>query len=109
MFAEKVKYAEVCGAVGAIIIDNQPNTRYILFSKVRTSTFLSGEALGIFSMAGDGETTVEIGSAFLPTKEANLLLEAYSKDKSIEVAISAKVIDAETFKTLRSEVRLFEI
>jgi len=59
--------------------------------------------MGIFSMAGDGETVVKIGSAFLPTKEANHLLELFNKDKSIEVAISAKPIDAETLKSLRSE------
>ena len=29
MFAEKVKHAEFCGAIGAIIIDNQPNTRLV--------------------------------------------------------------------------------
>ena len=55
-------------------------------------------------MAGDGETVVKIGSAFLPTKEANHLLELFNKDKSIEVAISAKALDAETLKSLRSEV-----
>jgi len=26
MFAEKVKHAEFCGAIGALIVDNQPNT-----------------------------------------------------------------------------------
>ena len=61
--------------------------------------------MGIFSMAGDGETVVKIGSAFLPTKEANHLLEVWNKDKSIEVAISAKAMDAETLNSLRSEVR----
>ena len=30
MFAEKVKNAEFCGAIGALIIDNQPNTRFRL-------------------------------------------------------------------------------
>ena len=64
----------------------------------------SGDGMGIFSMAGDGETVVKIGSAFLPTKEANHLLELFNKDKSIEVAISAKALDAETLKSLRSEV-----
>ena len=28
MFAEKVKRAEDCGAIAAIITDNQPNTRH---------------------------------------------------------------------------------
>ena len=34
MFAEKVKNAEFCGAIGALIIDNQPNTRFGLFFKL---------------------------------------------------------------------------
>ena len=32
MFAEKVKRAESCGAIAAIIVDNQPNTGYILYT-----------------------------------------------------------------------------
>ena len=61
--------------------------------------------MGIFSMAGDGETVVKVGSAFLPTKEANHLLEVWNKDKSIEVAISAKTMDPATLNSLRSEVK----
>ena len=36
MFAEKVKNAEFCGAIGALIIDNQPNTRFTKFYKIHT-------------------------------------------------------------------------
>ena len=61
--------------------------------------------MGIFSMAGDGETVVKVGSAFLPTKEANHLLEVWNKDKSIEVAISAKTMDQATLNSLKSEVK----
>ena len=66
---------------------------------------ISGDGMGIFSMAGDGETVVKVGSAFLPTKEANHLLEVWNKDKSIEVAISAKTMDQATLNSLRSEVK----
>ena len=33
MFAEKVKRVEDCGSIGAIILDNQPGTRYDISNK----------------------------------------------------------------------------
>ena len=39
-------------------------------------------------MAGDGQTYVEIGSAFLPSKEAAMLLTKYEEKKHVKVAIS---------------------
>ena len=39
-------------------------------------------------MAGDGATDVDIGSAFLPSKEADLLLKHFAINKHVKVAIS---------------------
>jgi mannosidase alpha-like ER degradation enhancer 3 len=74
MFAEKVKRAESCGAIAAIIVDNQPNT--------------GGDNNAIFSMAGDGQTQVEIGSAFLPSKEAAQLFEKFEANLHVKVGVS---------------------
>jgi len=80
MFAEKVKRVEDCGSIGAIILDNQPGT--------------SGEGQNaIFSMAGDGLTEVEIGSAFLPSKESDVLLKAFAQNRDVTIAISHTRID----------------
>merc|ERR1712131_501809 len=80
MFAEKVKRVEDCGSIGAIIMDNQPGT--------------SGEGQNaIFSMAGDGLTEVEIGSAFLPSKESDVLLKAFAQNRDVTIAISHTRID----------------
>ena len=79
MFAEKVKNAEECGSIASIIVDNQPKS--------------SNTALGLFSMAGDGETDVTMGSVFLSTQDADILFEAIRLDPDVKVAISNEKIN----------------
>jgi len=44
-------------------------------------------------MAGDGLTEVEIGSAFLPSKESDVLLKAFAQNRDVTIAISHTRID----------------
>ena len=56
--------------------------------------WFSGEGQNaIFSMAGDGLTEVEIGSAFLPSKESDVLLKAFAQNRDVTIAISHTRID----------------
>ena len=46
-------------------------------------------------MAGDGLTEVEIGSAFLPSKESDVLLKAFAQNRDVTIAISHTRIDVQ--------------
>ena len=61
-----------------------------------TDSYFSGEGQNaIFSMAGDGLTEVEIGSAFLPSKESDVLLKAFAQNRDVTIAISHTRIDVQ--------------
>ena len=79
-----------------------------------TDSCFSGEGQNaIFSMAGDGLTEVEIGSAFLPSKESDLLLKAFAQNRDVTIAISHTRIDVhqlhKNISTEQVSVNLFLI
>ena len=47
----------------------------------------------LFSMAGDGETVVDIGSVFLATVEANQVLAQFLVDHQLPVVLSGQEIN----------------
>ena len=64
-------------------------------------------------MAGDGLTEVEIGSAFLPSKESDVLLTAFAQNRDVTIAISHTRIDVhqlhKNISTEQVSVNLFLI
>ena len=79
-----------------------------------TYSCFSGEGQNaIFSMAGDGLTEVEIGSAFLPSKESDVLLKAFAQNRDVTIAISHTRIDVhqlhKNISTEQVSVNLFFI
>lgn len=79
-----------------------------------TDCCFSGEGQNaIFSMAGDGLTEVEIGSAFLPSKESDVLLKAFAQNRDVTIAISHTRIDVhqlhKNISTEQVSVNLFLI
>lgn len=79
-----------------------------------TDSCFSGEGQNaIFSMAGDGLTEVEIGSAFLPSKESDVLLKAFAQNRDVTIAISHTRIDVhqlhKNISTEQVSVNLFLI
>lgn len=74
MFIDKVRKVQKFGAVGAIIVDNVPD------SNVANSP--------MFSMSGDGTDDVNIPAVFLFSQDASKLLLARSNNLNIEVTIS---------------------
>lgn len=79
-----------------------------------TYSCFSGEGQNaIFSMAGDGLTEVEIGSAFLPSKESDVLLKAFAQNRDVTIAISHTRIDVhqlhKNISTEQVSVNLFLI
>ena len=79
-----------------------------------TDSCFSGEGQNaIFSMAGDGLTEVEIGSAFLPSKESDVLLKAFAQNREVTIAISHTRIDVhqlhKNISTEQVSVNLFLI
>lgn len=86
MFARKVKNAELAGAIGAIVIDNNVDT--------------SAETNTLFSMAPDGETTVKIGSVFLGSREGKRLESLVRKYGSVSIIMNSEVVDLDDFYSL---------
>ena len=79
-----------------------------------TDSCFSGEGQNaIFSMAGDGLTEVEIGSAFLPSKESDVLLKAFAQNRDVTIAISHTRIDVhqlhKNISTEQVSVNLFSV
>ncbi|GIY24115.1 hypothetical protein CDAR_579061 [Caerostris darwini] len=74
MFIEKARNVQEVGAVGAIVIDNVPDT------SIRKSK--------MFSMDGHGKDDVAIPMVFLFSEEANILLKAFKKRPDIVVGIT---------------------
>ena len=65
---------ERAGAIGGIIVDNIADS--------------SSETWPLFAMSGDGKDDVNIPVVFLFTREAKVLIEAATKEPSLNVTLT---------------------
>ncbi|XP_015916134.1 ER degradation-enhancing alpha-mannosidase-like protein 3 isoform X2 [Parasteatoda tepidariorum] len=75
MFVDKAHYLQQTGAVGGIVIDNNPGSS---LKKTR-----------LFSMDGNGRNDITIPVVFLFSEEAAILLDAFKKNQEIIVGLAS--------------------
>ena len=68
---------EAAGAIGGIVIDNNPTS--------------SSKTSPMFSMSGDGSNDVTIPVVFLFAKDAQQLIKAHEEDPDLEVVLAERV------------------
>lgn len=74
MYGLQARKLEKAGAIGGIIMDNVPDS--------------SADSFPLFAMSGDGKDNVNIPVVFLFTREAKTLIEAVTKEPTLNITLS---------------------
>lgn len=92
MFVEKARKIQAHGAIGGIVLDNNPGT--------------NAHSSPVFAMSGDGKDDVHIPVVFLFTEDAQLLMNALKDEPGLVVTLSDfAIVSGEGIDTAQNETR----